>query len=535
MKDIGLYLRLSLSDRDLGEDGKNESNSIENQRLLLRKYVEEHEELIGDVVEYVDDGYTGMNFNRPAFIKMVEDAKKGKLGMVIVKDLSRLGRDYIGVGDYLEQIFPSLNVRVVAINSRYDSNEYLGSVPSMDVSINNMINNLYSRDLSRKIKTSFRAMWQEGKDVSGSAPFGYYYEKNAKPHILKIDEEAAETVRLIFEKAAEGWPPTRIARHLNDNGLPTPNLYAHNKYGRKLLKLPKQEETLWDRAKVSKIIRSQTYVGDRVHGKRTMVKAGSNHVIVEKKEHWVITENCHPPIVSRSLFEEAQASIKNRKEQTSYTCNKKPFERVFKCGYCGRALNLMYQTETDKYLYCNLGSETGYSTRCSGESYYAPELETNVLMILRQYLQVMERLGKQIKSDRSRSLPDVKTVADELNRQLEKNQNDLIRQYENYANGSLSRDEFLFVKEQLNKDNEKIKAKMEQLEQNKSETDDVLFDLNRLLKKHQSFSRTSPEDVVCELIESVYVYGKDNLEIHFTFEDLFEKLCQKAGIILTTE
>ena len=156
-------------------------------------------------------------------------------------------------------------------------------------------------------------------------------------------------------------------------------------------------------------------------------------------------------------------------------------------------------------------------------------------MILRQYLQVMERLGKKIKSDRSRSLPDVKTVADELNRQLEKNQNDLIRQYENYANGSLSRDEFLFVKEQLNKDNEKIKEKMEQLEQNKSETDDVLFDLNRLLKKHQSFSRTSPEDVVCELIESVYVYGKDNLEIHFTFEDLFEKLCQKAGIILTTE
>ena len=139
MKDIGLYLRLSLSDRDLGEDGKNESNSIENQRLLLRKYVEEHEELIGDVIEYVDDGYTGMNFNRPAFIKMVEDAKKGKLGMVIVKDLSRLGRDYIGVGDYLEQIFPSLNIRVVAINSRYDSNEYLGSVPSMDISINNMI------------------------------------------------------------------------------------------------------------------------------------------------------------------------------------------------------------------------------------------------------------------------------------------------------------------------------------------------------------------------------------------------------------
>jgi len=150
MKQIAMYLRLSLSDLDLGESGKEESNSIENQRLLIRNYIEAHTELIGPVVEYKDDGYSGLNFNRPAFKQMIEDAKKGFVGTIIVKDLSRFGRDYIGVGDYMEQILPSLGVRLIAINSRYDSADQGANILSMDVSISNMINNMYSKDISKK-------------------------------------------------------------------------------------------------------------------------------------------------------------------------------------------------------------------------------------------------------------------------------------------------------------------------------------------------------------------------------------------------
>ena len=137
---IGCYLRLSLADGDLGKDDKEESNSIENQRLLLRTFVESRDDISGEIIEYIDDGYSGTNFERPSFKRMLEDAKKGKIHTIIVKDLSRLGRDYIGVGDYLEQVFPVLGIRFIAVNSMYDSNDYVGKIIGLDIRINNLLN-----------------------------------------------------------------------------------------------------------------------------------------------------------------------------------------------------------------------------------------------------------------------------------------------------------------------------------------------------------------------------------------------------------
>ena len=153
---IGFYLRLSFADGDLGKDNKEESNSIENQRLLLQNFMDSRDDIFGEVIEYVDDGYSGTNFDRPAFKKMLEDAKTGKIHTIIVKDLSRLGRDYIGVGDYLEQIFPVLGIRLIAVNSLYDSNDYVGKTIGLDISINNLVNSLYSKDLSKKYKSAVR-------------------------------------------------------------------------------------------------------------------------------------------------------------------------------------------------------------------------------------------------------------------------------------------------------------------------------------------------------------------------------------------
>ena len=142
---IGLYYRLSLADGDIGVDDKEESNSIENQRLLLTSFVASRNDLIGEIKEYIDDGFSGTNFDRPAFKRMIEDAKKGVIHTIIVKDLSRLGRDYIGVGDYLEQIFPTLGIRFIAVNSMYDSNDFMGKTVGLDVSITNLVNTLYSK------------------------------------------------------------------------------------------------------------------------------------------------------------------------------------------------------------------------------------------------------------------------------------------------------------------------------------------------------------------------------------------------------
>ena len=145
---VAMYLRLSESDGDLEERGKKESNSIENQRLLLQDFVLSRPELYGELIEYVDDGYTGTNFNRPAFQQMITDAKSGLIQVIVAKDLSRLGRNYVDMGDYLDQIFPRLGVRVIAVGSGYDSNEHVGDVSGMDAAITNFINAMYSRDLS---------------------------------------------------------------------------------------------------------------------------------------------------------------------------------------------------------------------------------------------------------------------------------------------------------------------------------------------------------------------------------------------------
>ena len=151
---IAIYLRLSEADGDLGIDGKDESNSIENQRMLLHHYIEARDDLAGEIVEYVDDGYSGTNFNRPAFKRMIEDAKKGKIQVIIVKDLSRLGRDYVVAGDYIEQIFPLLQVRFIAANNGYDSAGHADGNVGFDLAVSNLINTFYSRDLSKKIKAA---------------------------------------------------------------------------------------------------------------------------------------------------------------------------------------------------------------------------------------------------------------------------------------------------------------------------------------------------------------------------------------------
>ncbi|MBE6018656.1 MAG: hypothetical protein E7233_13825, partial [Lachnospiraceae bacterium] len=169
---IALYLRLSLADGDLGNDGKDESNSIESQRAILWDYIHQRDDISGEVEEYIDDGYSGTNFNRPAFQTMLEDMKKGKIVTMLTKDLSRLGRNYIEVGDYIEQIFPMLGVRYIAVNSNYDSNEYLGFTGGLDMSFMNLVNTLYSKDLSKKWRSSVETKWKNGISTSGRMPLG---------------------------------------------------------------------------------------------------------------------------------------------------------------------------------------------------------------------------------------------------------------------------------------------------------------------------------------------------------------------------
>lgn len=215
----GLYLRLSIADGDLGKENKDESNSIDNQRSLLVSFITDREDMSDEYIEYVDDGYSGTNFDRPAFKKMIEDAKAGKIDTVIVKDFSRFGRDYIGVGDYLEQVFPLLGIRFISLNNNYDSKEYIGKTMGLDMAINNLVNNLYSKDISKKLKSALKVKWKNGKWTGSKPPFGYL--KDEEHGCWKIDPVAGKYVRMIFDKAMEGCNTSQICYYMNEQKVPT--------------------------------------------------------------------------------------------------------------------------------------------------------------------------------------------------------------------------------------------------------------------------------------------------------------------------
>ena len=210
---------------DLKKGSKDESNSIENQRMLLCDYIGKQEDLVGEIVEYVDDGYTGTNFNRPAFQKMIVDLKQGDIKVIVVKDLSRLGRDYIGVGDYIEQIFPLMGVRFIAVNNSFDSMKLNNGTPGIEVAVSNLVNNMYSRDIAKKVRAALETNWKNGKATCTNVPFGYVWNKKGKRR-WEIDPEAAACVKKVFELALSGRNTTQIAYGMNELQFPTPGLYA---------------------------------------------------------------------------------------------------------------------------------------------------------------------------------------------------------------------------------------------------------------------------------------------------------------------
>jgi len=309
---IGFYMRLSMADGDLGKDEKEESNSIENQRLLLQGFVESRKDISGDITEYIDDGYTGTNFDRPAFKQMIEDAKKGKIDTIIVKDLSRLGRDYIGAGDYLEQIFPVLGIRFIAVNSSYDSNDYIGKTIGLDVSISNLLNSLYSKDLSKKYTSAIRTKWKQGISTSGRLPFGYKKDDADKSKWL-IDEEAAKYVRIVFEKAMEGWNTSSIANHMNEIHAPTPGKYKQDHFDNyeQWNRVVSDNEWLWDTYMVWRILKCYSYTGALVHGTTKRLRVGGKAKRAVPQKDQVIVDGVHPAIVTVDEWETAQTAIRS--------------------------------------------------------------------------------------------------------------------------------------------------------------------------------------------------------------------------------
>lgn len=316
-----LYMRLSKDD-----DGTAESASIATQRKMLRSYADENAYRIAG--EYIDDGWSGTNFDRPDFKRMIADIEAGKINMVITKDFSRLGRDYITAGQYTELYFPEHNVRYVAINDGYDS-----ANPFNDIApFKHVINEMYARDTSKKIRSAFQTKMLEGSYIGNFAPYGYQKDPDNKNHLI-VDHEAAAVVRMIFQMAADGGRPSEIAAQLNQSDIPSPLMYRCST--RPHLD-PSAYTTRgeWTSSAICKMLANVVYIGHTAQGKTSKPSFKSRAALRKPRDEWHIVENTHEALVTPDMFDLVRKrSVSRRNRPQSGFQN--VFSGVAKCAECG--------------------------------------------------------------------------------------------------------------------------------------------------------------------------------------------------------
>lgn len=526
MEDLAFYLRLSLSDGDLGKDEKDESYSIENQRKLLQAFVEASDEFDGKIREYIDDGFTGTNFNRPGFQKMVEDAKKGLIRTILVKDLSRLGRDYIIVGDYLEKIFPILGVRVIAVNSQYDSNQYIGKTMGLEMSISNLVNTLYSRDMSKKIKSTIRTKWNAGVSTGGKVPLGY---KKAEDKSWILDEEAAIIVRKIFELALKSYSTSMIANELNELGYPTPGklkiFRGEKPYWKQKVT---DEEWLWDTRMVWGVLKNYAYTGALVQGKTSAIRACGKERRRAKESDLFITENHHEAIVTQEEFELAQLVIVKQssigfRRDAGFSLRSK-----IRCGNCG--LRMTYEDGLiEPVVFCAHTVAAGRMSNCEKTRYPASNIENIVLVALRKQLELFHALANELKEDEEKNQNSLSAIRKNLEDKLEKLKAERVRQYEAYAQGVIGREIYLAGKEEINEKIQKLQGQCEELQTITTDEDVLMKEIGEVentAKETQSLKKMTRQ-IAEAFVDEIIIYDSERVEIKFIFDDLMKEIADR--------
>lgn len=326
------YLRLSKED----EFVKDESNSISNQRELIRKYIRKSPELMKmEQVELKDDGYSGKNMERPAMQELLSMVKKGKVYCIIVKDISRFSRDYIETGKYMEQIFPFLGIRFISINDNYDSTECTGGIAEIDVAFKGILYDFYSEDLSEKVKTSLSVRRASGKYLAPFAPYGYRKSENDN-HKLEVDEESAHIVKRIYNEYICGSSMYKIAQKLNEEHVITPAEYISRKGYHDAFNYVGKSRT-WTSATVSRILRNEMYTGNYVYGRFKSAEVGAKHPVAQSEEDWKKIENHHEAIISEEMFDTVQKKRAGNRN-TSQVRESHCLKGKIICGNCGHKM-----------------------------------------------------------------------------------------------------------------------------------------------------------------------------------------------------
>ena len=505
------YMRLSREDGD-----KAESDSILNQQRLLDDFCAAHPEF-HIVDHYADDGYTGTNFDRPAFQRLIHDIEAGRVDLVLVKDLSRFGRDYIATGFYLERYFPAKNVRFIAVNDHEDS---INGPYNMLLPLKNVFNTQYARDISEKVRSAFKTKQRRGEFIGAFASYGYLKDPGNRNRLV-IDPVAAGVVAHIFQRAAEGVGQIRIAKELNEKGIPCPSDYKRL-MGQKYRNSRKLDAThYWTYATVHRILQNEMYLGHMVQAK-TVRSTMHGKAAAAERSAWISVPDTHPAIVSQELWDTVQAQITKNTRGIDFDQNLGLFAGFLKCGDCGRAL---CKTNRQGRISYSCGSYRRYGAGvCTSHTIRQEVLEEIVLHDLNRVIAAVGdlRAAAQRSSQELPSPPSPERERQRLGAALERVQRLKQSSYEDYREGLLTREEFLRYKGDYDRQEATLNAQLEELEGREAKSEESPW-VERLLSLGalEELDRAT----VAQTVKEIRVHEGNRLEIDYLFSgDLAELL-----------
>ncbi len=520
-----LYVRLSREDGD-----KEESDSVINQKELLQQYVSlEPDIVVYDV--YMDDGWSGTNFERPEFIRMMSDIRNDEVNCVIVKDLSRFGRNYIDVGQYIEKIFPLMDIRFISLTDNLDSVKNPQTMNNIIVPFKNLINDEYCRDISNKVRSSLDMKRKQGKHIGSFACYGYKKDPDDHNHLV-IDDEAAEIVRDIFRWYISGMSILAIAQKLNGMGIPNPSSYKKTQGLNYKNRYEKIGSGKWPDSSVRRILGNQMYIGNLVQG---ILKVKSYKVQItqrQEKDDWIVVENTHEPIISKEDFKTVQELLARNTRKAPDMTKVYLFSGFIKCGDCGRSMvRKEHHHDYGDYTYyiCKTHNKID-KTACSKHTTRADKLEKIVLASIQTQVALAVDMDEAIKSINANEKTNKESVR--LNKMLEQAKNEvekaehmMLDLYPDWKSGVISKEEYTELKKRFEIQKENAMNKVFDLQSKIGEAEKGQDGSNQFIENFIQYRNIDilTREVVVALIDMIYVYEDKNIKIVFKYQNPFKE------------
>lgn len=523
-----LYIRLSKED-----ELKGESNSVTAQREILREFVR----LKPDIEEYdvyIDDGWSGTTFERPDFKRMLSDIYTGNVNCIIVKDLSRFGRNYSKGGELISDEFARLGVRFIALNNGYDSVSESENpmVQCITVGMTNVINESYAASTSANVRGTLNMNRQQGKFIGSFPSYGYKKDPNDH-HKLVIDEEAAAVVRMIFDKFVGGMSIIGIAKELNGMGIPNPSAYKRLNGYNYHHPTSAKADGLWPDSSVRRILQNEMYIGNMVQGKNRNISYKIKKSVSVKREDWFIVEGTHQPIIDKEIFNKAQAMFCQNIRKSPKTKEIDLFSGIVRCAECGRIMNKKTNTHdygTYNYYRC-VTNRKMKSTVCKNHTIRIDKLENAVLAYVRMLISIAVKLDdivSAINNNPTRRTEYVnfentlKTYYDEQN----KYERMMVDLYPDWKNGIITKEEYLTLKKEFTLKKEVLEEKSKALNETILQFKEGVNSENEFISSFKKYGNIPKltRIIVTELIDEILVYENGVVEVNVKFSDAYEQV-----------